>query len=40
MLHFFTEYLNKAYEKIVFWRKNNFVLATGNVGKIYIKIHR
>ena len=28
----FTEYLNKAYEKIVFWRKNNFVLATGSSG--------
>ena len=33
----FTDDLNEAYEKIVFWRKNIFMLPTRNVGKKYIK---
>ena len=33
----FTDDLNKAYEKIVFWKKNLFMLPTGNAGKNYIK---
>ena len=33
----FTADLNKAYEKMVFWRNNLFMLPTGNAGKKYIK---
>ena len=33
----FTDDLNEAYEKIVFWRKNLFMLPTGKPGKKYIK---
>ena len=33
----FTDDLNEAYEKIVFLRKNIFMLPTGNAGKKYIK---
>ena len=33
----FTDDLNVAYEKIVLWRKNLFMLPTGNAGKKYIK---
>ena len=33
----FTDDLNEAYEKTVFWRKNLFTLPTGNAGKKYIK---
>lgn len=33
----FTNDLDKAYEKIVFWKKNLFILPTGNAGKNYIK---
>ena len=29
----FTDDINEAYEKIVFWRKNLFMLSTGNAGK-------
>ena len=32
-----TDNLNEAYEKIVFWRRNLFMLPTGNAGKKYIK---
>ena len=34
---FFTYDLNKAYEKIAFWRKYLIMLPTGNAGKKYIK---
>ena len=30
--------LIEAYEKIVFWRKNLFMLRTGSVGKKYNKV--
>ena len=33
----FTDDLKEAYEEIVFWRKNIFMLPTGNAGKKYIK---
>ena len=28
----FTDDLNEVYQKIVFWRKNLFMLPTGNAG--------
>ena len=31
-----TKYINDADEKIVFWRKNIFMLPTGSVGKKYV----
>ena len=31
-----TKYINDAYEKIVFWRKNILMLPTGSVGKNYV----
>ena len=33
----FTDDLKEAYEEIVFWRKNIFMLPTENAGKKYIK---
>ena len=33
----FTDDLKEAYEEIVLWRKNIFMLPTGNAGKKYIK---
>ena len=33
----FTDDLNDAYEKIVFWRKNLFMSPTENAGKKHIK---
>ena len=33
----FTDDVNEAYKKIVSWRKNLFMLPTGNAGKKYIK---
>ena len=32
----FVQIINKAYEKIVFWRKNLFKLPSGSAGKRYI----
>ena len=31
-----TKYICDAYEKIVFWRKNIFMLPTGSIGKKYV----
>ena len=31
--HFVTNDINKSYEKIVFWRKNMFLLPSGAAGK-------
>ena len=33
----FEKHLNEVYEKIVYWRKNLFMLPSGHAGKSYIK---
>jgi len=36
-LHEFTGAVNNTYEKIVFWKKNLFLLPSGSAGKAYIE---
>ena len=33
----FTKNLNSVYELIVYWKKNVFLIPTGNAGKLYIE---